>query len=193
MSFDIVVAVTGVAASAVGALVAALSKKHLEKVHEADRNKIESEARTRLTEIGINLAGMGFTFKIPEKGQRDIAVSEKLLKDVEQGIVEVVATKMNLSGAEISREVESRMQDVRHRIEAIEERFPSNATIDKISSINDALFAQRIEQLTERIAKLEEKALNKWDVALTVSLVVGGIFAVVGATYGVLKALGHVP
>ena len=88
MSIDIIVAASGIAASAIGVLVAALSKKHLERVHEEDRNKIESEARTRLTEIGINLAGIGFSFKIPDTGLRDIAVSEKLLKDVEQGIVD---------------------------------------------------------------------------------------------------------
>ena len=37
---------------------------------------------------------------------------------------------------------------------------------------------------------LEQQQLTKWDVAITVSLVVAGIFSVVGATYGVLKALG---
>jgi hypothetical protein len=193
MSLDIVVVASGVAASAIAALVAGFSKRRLEQLHEKERHKIQDEARTRLTEIGISVAGLGFTFKIPDKGQRDTAVAEQLLKDVEQGIVEVVATKENLTREEISKEVETRMQEVGHRLAAIEERFPSDATIDKISSINDALFAQRIEQLTERLAKLEEKALDKWDVALTVSLVVGGIFAVVGATYGVLKAFGHVP
>ena len=85
------------------------------------------------------------------------------------------------------------MTEVRGRLEAIENRFPDDATIDKIASINDALFAQRIEQLSTRIEKLEEKLLTKWDVALIVSIVAAGIFTVVGATYAVLKVFGQAP
>jgi hypothetical protein len=192
MSLDIALAISGVAASAVGAIVAAVSKSFVERRHKAERQQIEEAANVRLTEIGFHVAGLGVTFKVPPRAGTESTVSEKLLKDVEQGIVDVVATREGLSRVEVGQEVESKMQEVRGRIEAIEKRFPSDATIDKISSINDALFAQRVEQLSERLAKLEEKTLTRWDVALTVSVMVGGVFAVVGATYAVLKSLGHV-
>ena len=85
------------------------------------------------------------------------------------------------------------MKGLRERLQAIEKRFPDEASIDKIASINDALFAQRIDQLVDRLEKLEEKVLTKWDVAIIVSLVAAGIFTIVGATYAVLKALGKAP
>ncbi len=85
------------------------------------------------------------------------------------------------------------MKGLKERLQAIENRFPDEASIDKIASINDALFAQRIDQLSERLDKIEEKILSKWDVATIVSIIASGIFAVVGATYAVLKALGKAP
>ena len=84
-------------------------------------------------------------------------------------------------------EISKEFQQFKECIEKIERRFPDEAQMDKVASINDALLSQRIDQLKERIDKMEEKIPSKWDIALTVSAILGGICAVVAATYGVIQ------
>lgn len=195
MSFDVsmIAAVAGVAASAIAAFGTAFLKDRFDKLQKRDRDKVQETARNRLTEIRINFAGLGLSYQIEQAPSPETQVATRLLKEVEQGIVEGVSERESLSREQVRTEVEEKMAEVRGRLEAIEKRFPGESTIDKIASINDALFAQRIEQLTSRIETLEEKLLTKWDVALIVSIVAAGIFAVVGATYAVLKVFGHAP
>jgi hypothetical protein len=187
MSFDvqIIAAATGVAASAIAAFGTAFLKDRYNKLQKRDRDKVQEAARSRLTEIRFNFAGLGLSYQIEQTATPDTQVATRLMKEVEQGIVEGVSERESLSREQIRTEVEDKMAEVRGRLEAIEKRFPGESTIDKIASINDALFAQRIEQVTSRI--------EKWDVAIIVSVVAAGIFAVVGATYAVLKVFGHAP
>lgn len=195
MSFDIQLAssVIGVAASILAAFGTGFLKSIYDKHEKRDRDKMQEAARSRLTEISINFAGLGLRYQVGQSTSPEAQVATQLLKEVEQGIVEGVSEREGLSREQARTEVEDKMTEVRGRLEAIEKRFPDDATIDKIASINDALFAQRIEQLSTRIEKLEEKLLTKWDVALIVSIVAAGIFAVVGATYAVLKVFGQAP
>lgn len=193
LDFQMISAIAGIAASAVAAFASALWKNYSVRHQKSDRDKIQETARSRLTEISINVAGLGLSYHIDRSAPPETQVANRLLKEVEQGIVEGVSEHEGLSREQVRSEVEGRMSEVRERLENIEKRFPDDATIDKIASINDALFAQRIEQLSARIDKLEEKLLTKWDVALIVSVVAAGIFAVVGATYAVLKVFGQAP
>ena len=64
--------------------------------------------------------------------------------------------------------------------------FASNATIDKISSVNDAILATNIESLTRTVKKIEEKMLTKWDVAVVVFQIIGVIGVVIGVIIGVI-------
>ncbi len=195
MSFDIQLAssVIGVAVSVLAAISTGFLKGVYDKHEKRDRDQMQEAARSRLTEISINFAGLGLKYQVGQTTSPETQVATQLLKEVEQGIVEGVSERDGLSREQARTEVEDKMTEVRGRLEAIEKRFPDDATIDKIASINDALFAQRIEQLSTRIEKLEEKLLTKWDVALIVSIVAAGIFAVVGATYAVLKVFGQAP
>jgi hypothetical protein len=191
--FEIISAVVGIAASVVAAIGTGFLKSFSDKHQKRDRDKIQEAARSRLTEISINIAGLGVKYQVGRSASPETQVATRLLQEVEQGIVEGVSEREGLSREQVRTEVEDKMTEVRGRLKAIEKRFPDDATIDKIASINDALFAQRIEQLSTRIEKLEEKLLTKWDVALTVSIVAAGIFTVVGATYAVLKVVGQAP
>jgi hypothetical protein len=195
VSFDIQLAssVIGVAVSVLAAISTGFLKGVYDKHEKRDRDQMQEAARSRLTEISINFAGLGLKYQVGQTTSPETQVATQLLKEVEQGIVEGVSERDGLSREQARTEVEDKMTEVRGRLEAIEKRFPDDATIDKIASINDALFAQRIEQLSTRIEKLEEKLLTKWDVALIVSIVAAGIFAVVGATYAVLKVFGQAP
>jgi len=93
----------------------------------------------------------------------------------------------------MQKEIEGQMHEVSDRIKKIEDRFPEESQIEKIASINDALLAERIDQLSKQVQALESRTLSKWDVAVTVGAIISGMIIVVGATYGVLKALGKVP
>lgn len=84
--------------------------------------------------------------------------------------------------AEINQEIERRTRALDQRIQVIEDRFPSDATIEKISSVNDAILATNLESLTRSVSKLEEKLLSKWDVAVIVFEIIaalGGLTALI--------------
>ena len=185
MSLDI--SVLPVAAGVVASLLSAGGFALVKRTSERSLAKLQEAARTRLAEI------FATAYQAKQITTPDGQVSSELLKEVEQGILKGVSEREGLSREQVRKDVDNRMTEVRTRLEAIEKRFPNDSTIDKVASINDALLAQRLEQLAASISQLENKILAKWDVALIVSAIVAGIFAVVGATYAALNALGHAP
>jgi len=92
----------------------------------------------------------------------------------------------------MQKEIQRQMAEVTDRVKRIEDRFPPEAQIEKVASINDALLAERIDQLSKQIQAIESRILSKWDVALTASAIITGLMVIVGATYAVLKTLGRV-
>ena len=61
--------------------------------------------------------------------------------------------------------------------------------MDKIASINNAILAANLKSLTERISKLEEKMLTKWDVAKTLSVILVGVAGLVGSCLTIIRFL----
>ena len=86
-------------------------------------------------------------------------------------------------------EIESRVEVLRERLEAIEERLRAQDSVDKIASINNAILAANLKSLTERISKLEEKMLTKWDVAKTLSVILVGVAGLVGSCLTIIRFL----
>ena len=82
--------------------------------------------------------------------------------------------------SEVKSEVESRVVSLRQRLDAIEQRFPSQDSVDKIASVNDAILATNLESLAEAVSKLESKLLTKWDVAKIVFQIIAALGALVG-------------
>ncbi|WP_430433797.1 hypothetical protein [Methyloversatilis sp.] len=195
MSFDLQVttAVAGAVVSLIAALGTSYLKEFFERIQRRERDKTEKAARRQVTEISVSIGGIRLSHQFEHAGAPQAQVTNQLLKEVEQGIVQGVSEQQGITKDQVATEVDERMKGLKERLQAIENRFPDEASIDKIASINDALFAQRIDQLSERLDKIEEKILSKWDVATIVSIIASGIFAVVGATYAVLKALGKAP
>jgi hypothetical protein len=91
------------------------------------------------------------------------------------------------SRAEIRREVEAAITALQGRLEQIEQRFPEEATLEKIATVNDAILATKIEQLEKSIENLESKLLTKWDVAT----IVFAVFAAIGGVAGVIFAVAN--
>lgn len=126
-------------------------------------------------------------------GEPEPILTTDLAKRMEQQVLARVQSSPGVPREEIQKEVEVQLTEVQARIEKIENRFPEEAKLDKVASINDALLSERIDQLSKQVENLENKILSHWDVAVVVSAIIVGIIAIVGATYGVLKATGVIP
>jgi hypothetical protein len=111
---------------------------------------------------------------------------EDLRENIESSILDKLKDNPGWSKDEIRAEINSELNAFEDRLRQIEERFPEKSAVDKIASINDAIFAERLEAITKRLENIESKSLSKWDVAIIVSTIIGSIFTVVGATYGVI-------
>lgn len=191
MSIEIAAVGAGIVASLVGATISFVLKERIDKRSEEGKKLLSENAKRRITEIGLNIAGISFSHRIDQKpSEENIKVTDELIKQIEEGIVARIYSEGQLTDENLQAEVDTVVSELKERLENIESRFPDDSSIDKISSINDALFAERIEQLANRLTNLENNQLTKWDVATVVSLIVAGIFTVVGATYAVLGTLG---
>ena len=71
--------------------------------------------------------------------------------------------------------IEQRVEAVKRRIDEIETRFPAEATLDKVASINDAILATKIEALSAEVERLQSNLITKWDVATIIFLVLGAL------------------
>ena len=191
MSSEITLPLAGTFVGLLGALAFSLLKDAKEKRVAQRKNVLSECAERNITKIRLGTAG-GNVVHRPDREPtgKNIKITDDLIEQVEEGIVSRISSKRSLSAGDIQGEVDTAVAEVKERLEQIESWFPDDSSIDKISSINDALFAERIEQLASRLTYLENNQLTKWDVALVVSLVLAGLFAVVAATYGTLDALG---
>lgn len=129
--------------------------------------------------------------------EKDITVpiesSAELIDRIERQILSRMATSPGTTKETVKQEVYRQFSELQERIMNIESRFPEEAKLEKIASINDALLSERIDQLSQQVENLEKRTLTKWDVALTVSTIIAGIVFVVGVTYAVMKFVGNAP
>lgn len=89
------------------------------------------------------------------------------------------------SREEIREEVQGAVTAFQERLERIEQRFPEEATLEKIASINDAILATKLEYLDKSLKEIESRFLTKWDVATIVFAVIGGIGVAAGVIFTV--------
>jgi hypothetical protein len=91
------------------------------------------------------------------------------------------------SKEQIREEVRKEVMALEERLDRVEQRFPEEATLEKIASINDAILATKVEQLEKSVAELESRLLTKWDVAAIISAVVGLAGVIFSVANAVLK------
>jgi len=146
----------------------------------------------------VNLGEMSVDFgpikitKLYGGGEPEPIITSGLVKRMEEQVLARVQSS-GVSRQEVQKEVKAQVAEIQDRIAKIENRFPDEAKMDKVASINDALLSERIDQLSKQVENLENKMLSHWDVAVVVGGIITGIIAIVGATYGVLKATGVIP
>jgi len=184
MNESIIATLLGLFTSLAVAVVSYLFGK--QKKHEK-QERVEAKG-----EISVAVGPVRMT-RFYGGGEAKPIVTPELAKRMQEQILAQVQSSPRVSREDIQKEVESQLGEVQARIEKIENRFPDEAKLDKVASINDALISERIDQLSKQVENLDNKILSRWDVALVVSSIIAAIIAVVGATYGVLKVLGIIP
>ena len=88
---------------------------------------------------------------------------------------------------EIESEVNKKFDELKNRVEEIEKRFPKEATLEKIASVNDAILATNLEALSESVKRIEEKLLTKWDIAKIVFQIIAVLGVAIGIVFAILK------
>jgi len=91
--------------------------------------------------------------------------------------------------ADIQKQVNEEVRALKSRIETIEARFPQEATLEKIASVNDAILATQVETISNSIQAMQEKMLTKWDVAKVVFAILGSLGVIVAIIFGILNWL----
>jgi len=107
-------------------------------------------------------------------------------KNIQQRIIFIPS---DFTKEDVELKVKQKVDEIKKRIEEIEKRFPAEATIDKIASVNDAILATSLESLSDTIKKLEERILTKWDVGKIVFQIIDALGVIVGLVFGILQYL----
>lgn len=99
----------------------------------------------------------------------------------------IVHSSTSSTETEVENEVKEKFGEIDIRLKDIEQRFPKESTLEKIASINDAILATNIETLSESIKRIEDKLLNKWDVAKVTFQILGGLGILIGMIFAIIK------
>lgn len=94
-----------------------------------------------------------------------------------------------LSMTEIQNEVSNKIDEVKKSVEEIEKRFPKEATLSKIASVNDAILGTNYENLLKSVERIETKMLTRYDVVKIVFLILGAIGVLTGIVFGIIRLL----
>lgn len=92
-----------------------------------------------------------------------------------------------IRSAEVETEANKKFGELKKRIEEIENRFPKEATLEKIASVNDAILATKVEALSDSIKRIEDKLLTKWGVAKVVFAILAALGVLVGIVFAIVN------
>lgn len=90
---------------------------------------------------------------------------------------------------DIESQANEKVDELKKRIEAIEKRFPQEATLEKIASVNDAIMATQLEAMSDSTKTLQDKMLTKWDVAKIVFAILSALGILTGLILGILNLI----
>jgi len=167
-------AVSTVLASAVAGIVSALGARWKRGL-EARRREIEDSVTTSFTDSAIATG----TPWLEKALIRSIASASS-------PIASSPILESKLDKAEAHRV----FGELAERIQEIEKRFPDANTIDKVSSVNEAVLAVYVENLRKTLDKLERDTLTSWDVAKIFFLILAALGVTTGIVFGAITLIG---
>jgi len=90
---------------------------------------------------------------------------------------------------DVEKIVNEKVIELKKRIDAIEARFPEEATIEKIASINDAIMVTKLESMSDSIHAIQDQMLTKWDIVKIVFAILAALGVIVAIIFGTLNWL----
>jgi len=91
------------------------------------------------------------------------------------------------TGKDVKELVNEKFEELKKRVEAIETRFPKEATLEKIASVNDAILATQLEAMSDSIKEIQKNILTKWDVVKILFAILGALGVIVAIIFGILN------
>jgi len=183
---ELIISMLGVVAS----LIAGLLSLYFKNKYSNQKRTQKAEIQKSVAEVGLDLGLIKFSKSIESSPESISNLSSEIIAKIEEQILAKVNDGEFIDSELVKNAVNAEINDFNERIKKIEERFPEEAKLEKISSINDAILSERIDNLSSKIERIGKNILSKWDVAIVVSMIIGGIFAIASATYGVIKYFG---
>ena len=172
-SISAVVALGGMVASYISSYLADKERKKIEKETEQYKALYKKSFSTYFEQL--------------KKDHPKIQLGENWNELIEEYYASSISNSSAveyLAEDEIQKIVEEKVNHLNGRIEEIEQRFPSQDTVEKISSVNDAILATQIENLTEKVNALEKSKISKWDVAIVVFQIIAALGVIFGIIFG---------
>lgn len=179
MTIELVAPIIAVA----GGLIASLFAS---RISDLRKKRIEEEEKhvKQLYKKSFNQYLKELQKSYPEMKQGD-KWSEYFVKYISYSIPETTKAEY-LSEDEIQKRIDEKTLSLKDRIEEIEQRFPSQDTVDKVASVNEAILATQVENLSEAIKGLEQRILSKWDVAKIVFQIIAALGGLIGVILGLI-------
>ncbi len=122
----------------------------------------------------------------------ELAVDSRIKSEVEQFFQQVLST--SAAQAPVSpAEGKAALDELRQQVSDIEKRIQNHRNeiveVSRIDPVLEATIKASIENLTKRIEFLERTRLEKWDVAIIVFQVLGGLGVISGISLAIIKYL----
>ncbi len=181
MSFEItLISVLSVAIGSIASIVSAWLSLNRKRMLEEKRKRADESIRR-----AINMSIGEYSKQIAPSDIEEFYKSLVNLEELETPS-ELVQSDEAIT-EKIKEKMDEKLNHLNDKISKIEERFPDQGTIDKVSSVNDAILATQIEAINKRLENIENKMLGRWDVAKIVFQIIAAFGAVIGAALAIIN------
>ena len=174
---DVLLSLLAALSTVIASFVAAILSQRSKKATKARRDRL-TDAVT--ADIKTKIHRPAFTTYAPSIDWKVVARSLVSAASTEPGRSEVETQK---AVEEATASVGTSIED---RIRQIEERFPDADTIEKVTSINEAVLAVTLKNVQKALERVESRLLTKWDVAKIVFQILTALGVIVAIIFGVI-------
>ena len=182
MSFELTIisSVVSVAIGVIASIFSAWASHKRKKILEQKRKRADESIRR-----AINMSISEYSKQLPPSDVDEFY--KALINHGEQETEEEIGQSQEEITEIIKEKMDEKLTHLNDKISKIEQRFPDQGTIDKVSSVNDAILATQIEAINKRLESIEQKMLSRWDVAKIGFQIIAAFGAIIGIALGVIN------
>ena len=192
---EIIIAGVATFISAIATVIAAWKQKKKELDQIQFLKELFSYRKDIDHKINYNIFGPPLMATDRDKGAnsekenmdvKDLSLSENDLSNI---ILKSISVKPPLQKELVEKEIETRIESFRERLEQIEKKVPHANINERFAFIDNAILATKLEALENRLSRLESEIISKWEVTKIVFSVMTMIGALVGLSIALLQYL----